>query len=150
MVEAVAAALGAGKVGIRISPEHNIQDALETDSDDVRATYRALVERLAPLGLAYLSVLHKDPSGELVQDLRQAFGGAVLVNSGFGEITTRDEALSLLDDNVGDAVVVGRPAIANPDLAYRWREDLPLNEPDQSTFYTDGAKGYTDYPALQH
>lgn len=148
VVEAVADALGAGKVGIRISPEHNIQDALETDSDDVRATYRALVERLAPLGLAYLSVLHKDPAGELVQDLRQAFGGPVLVNSGFGEITTRGEALSLMEDGIGDAVVVGRPAIANPDLAYRWREDLPLNEPDQSTFYTDGAKGYTDYPAF--
>ncbi|RMB76996.1 alkene reductase [Rhodococcus sp. SBT000017] len=148
VVEAVADALGAGKVGIRISPEHNIQDALETDSDDVRATYRALVERLAPLGLAYLSVLHKDPAGELVQDLRQAFGGAVLVNSGFGEITTRDEALSLMEDGIGDAVVVGRPAIANPDLAYRWREDLPLNEPDQSTFYSEGAKGYTDYPAF--
>ncbi len=60
LVEAVVAALGAGKVGIRISPEHNIQDALETDADDVRATYRALIERIAPLGLAYLSVLHKD------------------------------------------------------------------------------------------
>ena len=150
VVEAVVAALGAGKVGIRISPEHNIQDALETDADDVRATYRALVDRIAPLGLAYLSVLHKDPAGELVQNLRTAFGGSVLVNSGFGEITTRDEALSLLDDGIGEAIVVGRPAIANPDLAYRWREDLPLNEPDPSTFYTDGAKGYTDYPALQH
>lgn len=23
---------------------------------------------------------------------------------------------------------------------------LPLNDPDPSTFYTPGAKGYTDYP----
>ena len=150
VVEAVVAALGAGRVGIRISPAHNIQDALETDAEDVRATYRALVDRIAPLGLAYLSVLHKEPAGELVQDLRRAFGGTVLVNSGFGEITSRNEARALLDEGIGDAVVVGRPAIANPDLAYRWREDLPLNEPDQSTFYTDGAQGYTDYPALQH
>nr|WP_296770891.1 alkene reductase [Rhodococcus sp. (in: high G+C Gram-positive bacteria)] len=148
VTSAVASAVGAGRVGIRISPEHNIQDALETDSDDVRATYGALVERIAPLGLAYLSVLHKDPAGELVQGLRSAFGGPVLVNSGFGEITSRDEALSLLADGIGDAVVVGRPAIANPDLVYRWREDLPLNAPDASTFYSDGAKGYTDYPAL--
>ncbi|MGU3434985.1 alkene reductase [Actinomycetes bacterium M1A6_2h] len=150
VVEAVVAELGAGRVGIRISPEHNIQDALETDRDDVRATYRALIDRIAPLGLAYLSVLHKDPKGALVQDLRQAFGGAFLVNSGFGEITTRDEALALAEDGIGEAVVVGRPAIANPDLVYRWREDLPLNTPDQNTFYTDGAEGYTDYPALQH
>ncbi len=146
VVEAVVDAIGAGRVGIRISPEHNIQDALETDSDDVRATYRALVDRIAPLGLSYLSVLHKDPAGELVQDLRTAFGGPFLVNSGFGEITTRDEALAIVDDNVGDAVVVGRPAIANPDLVHRWKEDLPLNTPDQSTFYSSGAEGYTDYP----
>ncbi len=150
VVEAVAAAVGAARVGIRISPEHNIQDAYEPDSDDVRATYTALVDRIAPLGLSYLSVLHKDPSGELVQSLRHTFAGPVLVNSGFSEITSRDEALSLLADGVGDAVVVGRPAIANPDLAYRWREDLPLNAPDQHTFYSEGAKGYTDYPALQH
>ncbi|WP_037161709.1 alkene reductase [Rhodococcoides fascians] len=150
VAQAVADAIGADRVGIRISPEHNIQDALETDRDDVHATYAALVKGIAPLGLAFLSVLHKDPSGELVQDLRRAFGGPVLVNSGFGEITSRDEALSLVDDGFGDAVVVGRPAIANPDLARRWKEDLPLNTPDQSTFYSDGAEGYTDYPALQH
>lgn len=149
VVEAVADAIGAGRVGIRISPEHNIQDALETDSDDVLATYRALVERIAPLGLSYLSVLHKNPAGELVQNLRTAFGGPFLVNSGFGEITTRDEALAIMADGIGDAVVVGRPAIANPDLVYRWREDLPLNTPDAGTFYTSGAEGYTDYPALQ-
>jgi N-ethylmaleimide reductase len=150
VAQAVADAIGADRVGIRISPEHNIQDALETDRDDVRATYTALVNGIAPLGLAFLSVLHKDPSSDLVQDLRRAFGGPVLVNSGFGEITSRDEALSLVDDGFGDAVVVGRPAIANPDLARRWKEDLPLNTPDQSTFYSDGAEGYTDYPALQH
>ncbi|OZF06414.1 alkene reductase [Rhodococcus sp. 15-1154-1] len=150
VARAVADAIGADRVGIRISPEHNIQDALETDRDDVHATYAALVRGIAPLGLAFLSVLHKDPSGELVQDLRRTFGGPVLVNSGFGEITSRDEALSLVDDGFGDAVVVGRPAIANPDLARRWKEDLPLNTPDQSTFYSDGAEGYTDYPALQH
>lgn len=150
VAQAVADAIGADRVGIRISPEHNIQDALETDRNDVHATYTALVKGIAPLGLAFLSVLHKDPSGELVQNLRRAFGGPVLVNSGFGEITSRDEALSLVDDGFGDAVVVGRPAIANPDLARRWKEDLPLNSPDQSTFYSDGAAGYTDYPALQH
>jgi N-ethylmaleimide reductase len=43
-------------------------------------------------------------------------------------------------------VVVGRPAIANPDLVRRWQEGLPLNEPDATTFYTEGAAGYTDYP----
>ena len=148
--EAVADAIGAGRVGIRISPEHNIQDALELDADDVRATYGALVDAIAPLKPAYLSILHKDPSGPLAQDLRTRFGGPVLINSGFGAVTTRDEALAILGDGRADAVVVGRPAIANPDLVRRWQEDLPLNTPDPQTFYSEGAKGYTDYPVLQH
>ncbi|HEX9227434.1 MAG TPA: alkene reductase, partial [Arthrobacter sp.] len=46
--------------------------------------------------------------------------------------------------------VVGRPAIANPDLVRRWREGLPTNEPDPATYYTEDAKGYTDYPAYQN
>lgn len=148
LVTEVSLAIGADKVGLRISPEHNIQDALEPDADDVKATYGALVDGLAPLGLAYLSVLHAEPRGEFVQNLRARFGGVFLINSGFGAITTRDEALAIVRDGVADAVVVGRAAIANPDLARRWRDDLPVNEPNPLTFYGDGAEGYTDYPAL--
>ncbi|MDH6236199.1 alkene reductase [Cryobacterium sp. CG_9.6] len=148
VVAAVADAIGAGRVGIRISPEHNIQDALETDSADVLATYGALVDALAPLNIAYLSVLHSDPTGAFVQDLRSRFGSAVLLNSGFGQITTRDEAFAILSDGHADGVVVGRPAIANPDLAHRWEQDLPLNDADAATFYGDGPEGYIDYPFL--
>ncbi|TFB92810.1 MULTISPECIES: alkene reductase [Cryobacterium] len=150
VVTAVAEAIGAERVGIRVSPEHNIQDALEPDAADVAATYGALADALAPLGLAYLSILHKDPAGELVQGLRARFGGPVMVNSGFGGITTRSEAMSIIADDVADAVVVGRAAIANPDLVRRWLNDLPQNAPDPLTFYGAGAEGYTDYPALQH
>jgi len=135
-------------VGLRISPEHNIQDALETDSADVLATYGALVDALAPLGLAYLSVLHAEPTGVFVQELRARFGGSVLLNSGFAQMTSRDEALGLMRDGHAEGVVVGRPALANPDLAYRWQEDLPLNSADATTFYGAGPEGYTDYPAL--
>jgi 2,4-dienoyl-CoA reductase-like NADH-dependent reductase (Old Yellow Enzyme family) len=148
-VNAVVEALGANRVGIRISPEHNVQGIEENDPADVRATYEVLVNSIAPLNLAYLSILHADPTGDLVQDLRARFNGPFLVNTGFGVITTREEALALVEDGHADAVVVGRPAIANPDLARRWREGLPLNDPDPSTFYGEGAKGYTDYPVYQ-
>ncbi|KNC20404.1 1,2-oxophytodienoate reductase [Arthrobacter sp. RIT-PI-e] len=146
LVAAVAAEVGADKVGLRISPAHNIQDALETDAEEVHETYGALVDAIAPLGLAFLSVLHAEPTGALIQDLRSRFGGPFLINSGFGVITNREEAIAVLEDGVGDAVVVGRPAIANPDLARRWNENLPENEPDASTFYGDGPEGYIDYP----
>jgi N-ethylmaleimide reductase len=150
LVKAVVDAVGAERVGIRISPEHNIQDALELDAADVSETYGHLVDALAPLNLAYLSVLHKEPTSELVQDLRARFDGTFLLNTGFGVVTTREEALAIVADGHANAVVVGRPAIANPDLVRRWSEGLPVNEPDAATFYSDGAKGYTDYPAYQN
>jgi N-ethylmaleimide reductase len=148
VVTAVAEAIGVERVGIRLSPEHNIQDAFETDAADVRATYGTLVDALAPMGLAFLSILHDDPAGGFVQDLRARFGGAVLVNSGFRTVTTREEALELMAEGITDAVVVGRPIIANPDLVRRWKEGRELNELDPTTLYGTGAEGYTDYPAL--
>ena len=42
----------------------------------------------------------------------------------------------------------GVPFLANPDLPKRLAQNAPLNAPDPSTFYGDGAKGYTDYPTL--
>jgi N-ethylmaleimide reductase len=41
-----------------------------------------------------------------------------------------------------------RSLLANPDLLERWKSGAPLNPPDMNTFYTPGAKGYTDYPVL--
>ncbi|KQQ10162.1 alkene reductase [Rathayibacter sp. Leaf296] len=148
VTRAIADEIGAGRVGIRISPSHNIQDVLETDADDVRATYEALVDGLAPLGLSYLSVLHAEPAGDLVQDLRSRFGGVLIANSGFGSPTTRDEVRSLIADGHADAVAVGRPVMANPDLVERWKGDHPENELDQATVYAHGAEGYTDYERL--
>jgi N-ethylmaleimide reductase len=145
---AVAAAVGAGRVGIRISPEHNIQDALENDPADVEATYGALVDGLRPLGLAYLSVLHREPAGELVQDLRRRFAGPLVANSGFGTVTTREEAVQLIEAAHAEAVAVGRPVIANPGLVERWAGEHPENAPDASTFYASGPVGYIDYPTL--
>ena len=149
VVEAVAAAVGAGRVGLRLSPEHGIQDALEPDRDDVLATYGALLDRLRPLGLAYLSVLHREPDGELVQELRRRFAGPLVANSGFGSVTTRDEAVRLIEAAHADAVAVGRAVIANPDLVERWRGEHPENSPNPRTFYSTGAEGYTDYPVLR-
>lgn len=145
---AIAEAIGAGRVGIRLSPAHNIQGVLETDDDDVAATYTALVKGIAPLGLAYISVLHAEPEGALVQSLRKGFGGVFIANSGFGRLTTKDEAAEFVAQGTADAVAVGRLAIANPDLVARWQGGHPENEPNPATFYGVGAEGYTDYPRL--
>lgn len=145
---AVAAEIGAGRVGIRISPANGAQGTAEDEEVDVAATYGALVDGLAPLGLAYLSVSRADPTDELVQDLRRRFGGRVIANRGFGSPTTRESAAALVEETHADAVAVGRAIIANPDLVERWRAGAPENQPDPASFYGTGAEGYTDYPRL--
>jgi N-ethylmaleimide reductase len=147
VVTAVADAIGPEKVGIRISPAHNIQGVIEDDEQDATATYRALMDGIAPLGIAYLSYL-ADPRAALVRDLRARFGGPVIANDGFGAVTSFESAQAILNEDLADLVAVGRPVLANPDLVNRWRNGAELNEPNQATFYGGGAEGYTDYPAL--
>jgi N-ethylmaleimide reductase len=75
---------------------------------------------------------------------RKAFKGTLILSGGY------DAARAEADLKAGkaDLIAVGRPFLANPDLVERWKKGAPVNEPDPTTFYTPGPKGYTDYPAL--
>ncbi len=81
---------------------------------------------------------------EPTQAVHQAGGkGAWMVNNGY------DKSLAEQAVAAGaDLVAFGTPYIANPDLVYRLRQDAPLNQPDKTTFYGGGAKGYTDHHSL--
>lgn len=149
VTRAVADAVGAERTGIRLSPQHNIQGVLEEDDADVRATYTAVAEGLAPLGLAFVDVLNAAPTGELVQHIRRTAGAPLIVNTGFASVTTGQEAETLVAEDWADAVAAGRAAIANPDLVDRWQQDAELNEPRPELFYGFTAEGYTDYPSLE-
>ena len=97
---------------------------------------------LRPHGLAYLHVMRTGMGAEAA--LREAFPGTLLLGGGF----LKDEANRALAEGRADAIVFGSVYLANPDLVKRLQGDAPLNPPDPSTFYTPGAKGYTDYQAL--
>ncbi|WP_223722606.1 alkene reductase [Microbacterium sp. cx-55] len=148
VVTAVAEAVGADRTGIRLSPEHNIQGVVDSDPAETAATYAALAAGIAPLGIAFVDILHADLRGELVQAIRRDSGTLVIGNSGFSSQTTRDEASALITEGVVDAVAVGRAAIANPDLIERWRHDAEENTPNPGTFYGPTGEGYIDYPTL--
>lgn len=45
-----------------------------------------------------------------------------------------------------DLTSFGQDFIANPDLAERSSQDIPLAAPDRATLFTEGPGGYTDYP----
>jgi N-ethylmaleimide reductase len=141
---AVAQAIGADKVGIRISPGGTFNDIAETETEQ---TYAALLEGLSPLGLLYLHIL-EGPATDFHQQLRKQWNGTLILNTGFtgpSDLVTAQEAV---DTGTADLFCIGRAFLANPDLVERLRTGADLNEPDMSTFYTGGAKGYTDYPLL--
>ncbi len=145
---ATAAAIGAHRVGIRLSPHgaFNSTGAFP----EVDAQYLALVQELSTLGLQYVHLLDHSALGapsvpaELKSRLRAAFQGLFILAGGFD----RASAERALEAGQADLIAFARPFLANPDLMERMRADAPLNAPDMATFYTPGPKGYTDYPAL--
>ncbi|QJY46348.1 alkene reductase [Pseudonocardia broussonetiae] len=143
VAKAAADAVGADRVGIRLSPANPYNDITE---DDV-SVYETLVAQLAEIGLAYVHLVAPadDP---VVGKLRAVWPGVLVLNTGFAADSERDAVERIVADGVADAVAVGRPFIANPDLVTRWTRGAELTEPDPSTFYGGGAQGYTDYPRL--
>lgn len=148
VTRAVVAAIGSGRVGIRLSPfgAFNATGAF----DGVDAQFLELAHALGAMKLAYLHLVDHSSMGappvaaEFKASLRTAFGGLFIASGGFD----RARAEQVLADGKADLVAFGRPALANPDLVDRFTTGAPLNAPDFTTFYTPGVKGYTDYPAV--
>lgn len=142
------AAIGAERVGIRLSPLGAFNGV--TPWEGAEADFTWLAGQLGALKLAYLHLVdHSSMGAPPVPDalkaaLASAFGGTVILSGGYD----RQRADADLAAGKGDLVAFGRPFLANPDLVTRLEKGAPLNEPDFGTFYTPGAKGYTDYPTL--
>jgi len=148
VAEATIAAIGKDKVGIRLSPFGVFNDMplypeLETD-------YAYLAEKLNALGLVYIHLVdHSSQGAPVVPDsikatFRKSFKRTLILSGGY------DAARAEADLAAGkaDLIAFGKPFLANPDLVTRLKAKAGLNKFDASTFYTPGAKGYTDYPAL--
>ncbi len=148
VVRAAAAAVGAERVGLRLSPFGAFNATGAFDGQD--AQYLALVQELSPLGLLYLHVLDHSAMGAPAvpaaykRALRAAFDGPFILAGGFDAAS----AEAALRAGEADLIAFGRPILANPDLVERMRRGVALNAPDMNTFYTPGAAGYTDYPIL--
>jgi N-ethylmaleimide reductase len=148
IAQATAGAIGAERVGIRLSP-HGVFNATGPFAD-LEVQYVALTQALSKLGLQYLHVLDHSAMGappvpaELKARLRAEFKGVFILAGGFDH----DSAERALEARQADLIAFARPFLANPDLVARMRAGAPLNAVDMATFYTPGPKGYTDYPAL--
>lgn len=148
IVAAVTKAIGADRVGIRISPLSTFN---ETQDSNPEALYAYLVEELNRFDLAYLHVIEGQTGGERavaggfdLSLLRRLYTGTYMANNGY----SLDLAIEARRTGAADLVAFGRPFIANPDLVERLRTGAALNTPDQNTFYGGGEQGYLDYPTL--
>ncbi|OZB52120.1 MAG: alkene reductase, partial [Thiomonas sp. 14-66-4] len=148
VVDAAIAAIGKDKVGIRLSPYGVFNDMPVYDGMDADYTY--LAQQLDARGVVYVHLVDHSPMGAppvpdaIKAMFRKTFKRTLILSGGY------DAARAESDLAAGkcDLIAVGRPILANPDLLARWKAGAALNAPDMDTFYTPGAKGYTDYPAL--
>jgi N-ethylmaleimide reductase len=154
VVDAVAAAAGAGRTGIRLSP---VTPANDSSDPDPQPLFEHVVRGLASRGLAYIHVIEGATGG--ARDFQQGDKpfdyasfksvyrnsggtGAWLVNNGYD----KQLAEAAIAEGSADLVAFGKLFIANPDLVRRLRQGHELNSVDTATFYGGGPKGYTDYP----
>ena len=146
--EACTKAIGADRIGVRISP---VSTAGDSHDSDPQPLFDHVVDRLSPLGLAYVHVVEGETGGardSLPFDyaaLRDRFQGVWMANNGYN----RTMAINAVASGRIDLISFGRLFMANPDLVRRLKENAALNPlMDSSTFYGGGANGYTDYPTL--
>jgi len=148
VASAASAAIGADRVGLRLSP-YGVFNGTGAFAE-VEEQYLALVQALSEMGLLYVHVLDHSAMGAppvpaaVKKSLRDAFNGPFILAGGF-DAASAEQALNAKQ---ADLIGFGRAFLANPDLVKRMQNSAALNAPDMSTFYTPGPKGYTDYPAL--
>ncbi len=142
VADVAAEVLGAGRVGVRLSPVNPFNDLSDSNPP---ATFGHVAAALGKRGLAYLHLARGGDDGSFDWGaLRHAFGGKVILAGGFD----RAQAAAALAAGTADLIAFATAYLANPDLPERLRFDAPLNTPDRATFYGGDERGYVDYPSL--
>ncbi|MFD4997631.1 alkene reductase [Streptomyces buecherae] len=147
VAEAVVDAIGADRVGIRLSPAGTIWDVEESE---VAELYTALYRELARIGVSYVHTLNS-ADAELTAALRKAWPHTYIMNPSAGIVgpqADRERGEYWLAQGM-DLIGYGRAFIGNPDLVERFRRGAPLREADVETYYQGGDRGYIDYPPLR-
>ena len=147
VTNAVADAVGADRTGVRLSPNGETEGVRDSDPLPL---YLEAIAALSSIGIAHLELREPPPDGTfgvgetlpLAPLLRSAFNGPVILNADFDV----EKAQGDLNAGVGDAVAFGRLFIANPDLPERIAQAVPFQASDSTTWFTQGAEGYVDYP----
>ena len=140
------------KIGVRLNPSLNDVFGIKATEETI-PTFDHIIERLNNYDLAYLHLSEPftDVSEidfletEIAKRYRPRYKGNLMINSGF----TQETGNAVIEAGNADLVAFGKLYISNPDLAERFAINAPTAEWDEDTFYTQGKKGYTDYPTYQ-
>ena len=151
IVEEVMTVLPANRIGVRISPNGVFNDM---GAPDFRETFTYVAKELNAYGLAYLHVMdglafgfHELGEPMQLEEFRQVFDGTIIGNCGY----SREGGEKAIASNHADLIAFGRPYISTPDLVARFANNWALTpDSDQSTWYTPGPEGYTDYPTYEN
>jgi N-ethylmaleimide reductase len=144
----VAAAVGAARVGMRLSPYGQAND-MQPDPDPMN-TYAYLARELDAIGLVYLHVYDQsttwihEADNDLLRQLRRDFSRTLMLCGGF----TGARAEAALAAGTSDLIAFGKPFISNPDLVERLRTGVEPASWDSKIFYFGGISGYLDYPTF--
>ncbi len=145
VTKAVVKAIGADCVGMRISP-YGVFSGMTPDPE-MDKLYERLCQELEELKINYVHVVDHSSMGappvkqEIKNRIRSIFKGRYILSGGYD--ATHAEAD--LSEGKGDLVAFGRPFISNPRLVSKMQKKESLIAADQTTFYSPGEKGYTDY-----
>ena len=153
VVEAVAAAIGRDRLGVRLSPFGQYGGIHDSNPLEL---FTFVIKELSKRHIAYLHLieargselglsddLHTDAVNN-AEIFRHTFDGPLISAAAY----TPESAATAVEKGQIDAVAFGRLFIANPDLVERLRSKAELNNYDRATFYGGAAHGYTDYPLL--
>jgi N-ethylmaleimide reductase len=153
IAEALTLVWGPDRIGVRLSPLGTMNDISD---DDPQTTFGTIASKLSDFRLAYLHIVNpaaaamergEEPDARalrMIELIRNNYRGTLMIAGGFN----RDSAEAWLEQGRADLIAFGRKFLANPDLPERLKSRAPLNDPDPTTFYGGGEKGYTDYPSL--
>lgn len=144
---------GANRVGIKLSPVGRYQDMYDSNP---LATYSYLLKQLEKRGIVYVQLVEPGDKNSIPEQvetgeqqiphvckaLRPFFKGTIIINNN----QTPETAAKAIREGDANLVSFARSFLSNPDLVDRVRHGWPTNQPDFSTFYKGGEKGYTDYP----
>ncbi|GLW11059.1 alkene reductase [Microtetraspora sp. NBRC 13810] len=145
VVEAVAAAVGADRTALRVSPGNPLHDIVESDP---AARYHRLLDALDGMGLAYLHVVQSSGRYAALEGLRPRWSGTLMATFDGPEPGGLGRAEEAVRSGLADVYAFGRLFLANPDLPRRIATGSPLNPLRENGMYEGGTEGYLDYPRL--